>query len=231
MAESVDRIAVADTRPNIFAVPHDGRDSVLVAATPAIDAAALTPLDGPRAAAAVAGRRWRPAAGLTVRRCLAVAVLLAAAMSALVLNELRSGRAPQFDASATRSNGIGEAIDAPRKAPTRTADKRRARVAAASVRARAAKRTAHQHTPRRWRRARERSSSPSVRPSRPAERVPPCCRRRSSMRAQRRGHTPSAAAPAAPAVRSPRPPGLAPAGRGERAVPAPVPADAPPEFM
>ena len=222
VADTVDNLAIAVERTNIFTAPETKRRGGADAQRPRPTGvfAAAQPSPGDQDAtvrAATSGRRWSAApaltvvaAGLSVRRAVCLAAIVSLVTAALVLHELGAG------------NEVGAA---------RAVERHGTAVG-----------TATRHKPtspqRRANRTREQPASPRRRHAGRDSRAPRrarCCRRtgprrrRSSHRSVER-QTPSPqpiqAAPAAPA--KPKP---APTAPGDGAAPEAVPAGAPPEFM
>jgi hypothetical protein len=229
MAESVDSLAVAVERPNIFAVPQARRDSEGTSVELARAVGVFAPV-GSRAtpgeaesiprprgrSSATAASRWA-AAGVSTRSSVCVAVVVAAAMAGLVLHELgESPGGPRVQLNTQPVVGV----EGPMRASA------------------AGQRGANQKTKpsirRRTNSRRSRSRESTVRPPPARARMKTCCPRGESKQ-RSPAAAPSARRPVLPA--SPRVPATpvapspAPLVPQDRAAPAPVPAGTPPQFM
>ena len=223
MADTVDNLAIAVERTNIFTAPETKRRGGAADAQrprPTGVFAAAQPSPGNQdatARAATSGRSWSatPAlrlvsAGLSVRRALCLAAVVSLTTAALVLHELGAGNEVGAPRAVERH---GTAVDtATRHQPT--SPQRRAN------------RTREQPASRRRRHAGRDSRAP---------RRGRCCRREGprrrhsshrSVERQTPSPQPVQAAPAAPAKPTP-----SPTAPGNGAAPEAVPAGAPPEFM
>jgi hypothetical protein len=230
MAESVDSLAVAVERSNIFAVPLDSRESAGTSAEPARTMGVFARVGSSSAPSEEApipepvGRfslqaasRW-VAAGVSTRGSVCVAVVVAAVMAALVLYELgEPGADPRVQINTRPAVGV--------EAPSMRAGAARQRGAARKTKP-SLRRSADSR--------RSRSREPSSRRPRGPTRTKACCPTRESKR-RSPAAAPSVRRPVLPA--SPRVPATsvapspAPAAPRDRAAPAPVPAGTPPEFM
>jgi hypothetical protein len=230
MAESVDSLAVAVERSNIFAVPAGSRDSAGTSVEAARTAGVFARVGSSSATSgevdsipqprgrfsSTAASRWA-AAGVSTRSSVCGAVVVAAVMAGLVLNELGEPRAdPRLQLNTRPAVGV--------EGPMR----------AGAARQRVANRKTKPSTrrPRDSRRSRARETL-SRRP-RAAARMKTCCPRRES-RQRLPAAAPSSRRPVLPVPprvpAEPVAPSPAPVMPQERAAPAPVPAGTPPEFM
>ena len=223
MAESVDSLALAVERSNIFAIPEGGGAAEFggePARTIGVFAARSSSADRGEAAACSRRRRWRPRAagrrvapGVSTRSSVCLAAAVAAAVAGLVLHEVDAQRPELPTSRSERSTG---GVD---PAPAR----------AAAANHRAAERTAERPVGHGASRRRFRVRRPRVAPRRKT-----CCRavesrQRPAAAAPPTGRSAVPASPPAPAT--PVEPSRAPASPQHRAAPAPVPAGTPPEFM
>ena len=223
MPEPVDSLtlAVAVDRPNIFAAPASrggtesaaertaGVNAFTSASTTARPDLKTAPLHRARWRDSVS---WLLAAGLSVRGCVCLAAVVAAAVALLVLDEVGNG-APERRAVRTPHRDAGRGLAAQPDTPARH---RSARARKSTDRARP---DTHRRTS-----SRGRTPGGSSR----------CCRARLSRRGSHRAarvhrHTPIPSAPAPPAASAVPPAG--PAVPRDYGTPAPVPLGAPPEFM
>jgi hypothetical protein len=231
MPESVDSLAVAVERSNIFAVPEASRDSAGTGVEPARIAGVFARVGSSSATSgeadsipqprgrfsSTAASRWA-AAGVSTRSSICIAVLVAAVMAGLVLHELGDPRADRRGQLNARP-AVGVEAQPARVGATRQ------RLANRQTR-RSIRRRADSRPPR------ARATSP--RRPRAAARMKTCCPRRESKQrspaaapSARRPVLPtSPRVPAAPVAPSP-----APVAPHDGAAPAPVPAGTPPEFM
>jgi hypothetical protein len=223
MPKHVDNLtlAIAVERPNIFAVPVTAADDGVLAAE-SVDggnvfssATAARERDGRalrlRRAPLSARAVQLLAGGVSLRRCVTLAVVVAVAVALLVLHEVGGGDAERRSpATAGMRVGIGSAAVSQRQARRRSVRVRKPQVRARSERRRRDSSRAQQ-SPRHGR----------------------CCRRRSSRRgaarAASRSRAPKTSRPPAPPTSSP--PRSVPPTSPDRGTPAPVPMGAPPEFM
>jgi hypothetical protein len=222
MPEHVDNLSLALSveRPNIFAAPATPANDSGLAMERVDDASVFTsattgrdrdrkivrlrpPSLGSRVAQQVVG-------GVSLRRCVCLAVAVAAAVALLVVHEIGDGNAERrAQATAGLHVGMGSVVRRDPQAGRRSARVRKPRVRERSER-------------------RRRDSSRAQR-----SRHGRCCRRRSSRRgvarAASRSRTPATSQPPAPPTSSP--PRSVPRTSPDRGTPAPVPMGAPPEFM
>ena len=231
MAESVDSLAVAVERSNIFAVPEASRDSEATGVEPARTVGVFARVGSSSATSgeadsipqprgrfsSTAASRWA-AAGVSTRSSVCVAVVVAAVMAGLVLHELGEPPGdPRVQLNARPAVGV--------EAPPMRVSAARQRVANQKTR-RSIRRRADS------RRSRARESS--ARRPRAAARMKTCCPRASPSSARLRRRRPPGdrfsrrrlAYRRRPSRRRPRP-----LCRRTRAAPEPVPAGTPPEFM
>jgi hypothetical protein len=229
MAESVDSLAVAVKRSNIFAVPEASRDSERTGIEPARTVGVFARVGSSRATSgeadsireprgrfsSTAASRWP--AGVSTRRSVCVAVVVAAVMAGLALHEL--GEPPgdprvQLNTrpvvgveGAMRPSAAGQRVANQKTKPSirRRTNSRRSRSRESSVRRPPARARMKTCCPRGESKQRSPAAAPSVR--RPVLAVPP-------------------RVPATPVA--PSPPPVVPQ---DRAAPEPVPAGTPPEFM
>jgi hypothetical protein len=231
MAESVDSLAVAVERSNIFTVPDGSRDSAGTSVEPAsttgvfarVGSSSTTrwevdSIPQPRGWFSPRAASRRAAAGVSTRSSICVAVVVAAVIAGLVLHELGEPRAdPQVQLNARPAVGV---------------EASRMRMGAAK------RRVANQKTrPSSRRRAgsrRSRSRDSSARRARAAARMRTCCPRGGPKR-RSPAAAPSARRPVLPAPprvpAAPVAPPPSPVVSQDRAAPRPVPAGTPPEFM
>jgi hypothetical protein len=214
-------LAVAVDRPNIFAAPTAHADDTAADAVRADGGSVFTSAPtaaqpdrraGPFCRARSDRRVVRlPATGISLRICVSLAGVVAAAVALLVLHELGDGASARRALITARAH-VGSGSVARPHAPARLR----------SARGLKSEGRTHPHAHRRASSRAGRSPSHSR-----------CCRRRSS----RRGALSAAPIRSGPAIRlaptpaatSPQP--AAPAGSPDHGTPAPVPVGAPPEFM
>jgi hypothetical protein len=229
MAESVDSLAVAVKRPNIFAVPEASCESDGAGVEPARTVGVFSRVGSSATSgeadsireqrgrsSCTAASRWA-AVCISTRSSVCAAVVVAAVMAGLILHEL------------------GESPGDPRtQLTTRPAIRLEGPIRASVAGQRAGNRKTKPSIRRRVSSRRSRSRESSVR--RPRARAPmkACCPTGAS---KQRPPTaaPSARLPVLPAPprvpATPVAPSPAPVGPQERAAPEPVPAGTPPEFM
>ena len=230
MAESVDSLAVAVERSNIFALPEASRESegtgveaartVGVFARVGSSSATFGEADSipqPRGRfSSTAAFRWAPG-GVSTRSSVCVAVMVAAVMAGLVLHELGE---PPGDPRVQLNTRPVVGVEGPMRASA------------------AGQRVANQKTKpsirRRTNSRRSRSRESSPRRPRATARMKTCCPRGKSKQ-RSPAAAPSARRPVLPAPSrvpaTPVAPSPAPVVPQDRVAPEPVPAGTPPEFM